>query len=58
MIERKAAGEEVVVEASTPQTEQVADLMAALEASVQAAKKGTSGPRRRSRRPARKKSAA
>ena len=58
MIERKAAGKEVVVEASPPQAEKVADLMAALEASVQSAKKGTSGPRRRSRRPARKKSAA
>ena len=44
MIERKAAGKEVVVEAPAPQAEKVADLMAALEASVQSAKKGTSGP--------------
>lgn len=38
LIERKAAGEELVVAAAAPEAERVVDLMAALEASVKAAK--------------------
>jgi DNA end-binding protein Ku len=38
LIERKAAGEEVVAQAATAEPEKVVDLMAALEASVAAAK--------------------
>ena len=38
LIERKAAGEEIVTPAAAPEADRVVDLMAALEASVQAAK--------------------
>lgn len=38
LIEKKAAGEEVVTAAAAPDAERVVDLMAALEASVKAAK--------------------
>ena len=41
LIERKAKGEDIVVEESAPQAEKIVDLMAALEASLDAAKKGT-----------------
>jgi DNA end-binding protein Ku len=44
LIEAKAKGKEIVVETSTPQAEKVVDLMAALEASLAAAKKGTKAP--------------
>ena len=45
LIERKAKGEDIVVEESAaPQAEKVVDLMAALEASLAAAKKGTKAP--------------
>jgi DNA end-binding protein Ku len=52
VIERKAKGEEVVVEAAAEPTGDVVDLMAALEASVEAAKK-----RSRPKRSAKKRSA-
>ena len=39
MIERKAAGQEIVVEPEAPTTAKCVDLMAALEASLAAAKK-------------------
>lgn len=42
IIERKAKGEDVVVEAEAPEQGEVLDLMAALEASVQAAKESRS----------------
>ncbi len=42
MIERKAAGEEIVVEPDAPTETKTVDLMAALEASLAAAKKGKS----------------
>ncbi len=42
LIERKAAGEEIVVSAEGPAPEKVVDLMAALEASVAAAKESRS----------------
>ncbi len=42
LIERKAAGEEIVVSADGPSPEKVVDLMAALEASVAAAKESRS----------------
>jgi DNA end-binding protein Ku len=38
LIDRKAAGEEIVISAAGPTEEKVVDLMAALEASVAAAK--------------------
>ncbi len=38
MIERKAQGEEIVVEAEAPAPKEVPDLMAALEASIASAK--------------------
>jgi DNA end-binding protein Ku len=41
LIEAKAKGKEIVVEEDAPQAEKVVDLMAALEASLEAAKKGT-----------------
>ena len=61
MIQRKAHGKEIVVEAPAPRTEKVTDLMAALEASLESAKPsgGRSGTRRTSRRAKpRKRSAA
>jgi DNA end-binding protein Ku len=50
MIERKAQGEEIVVEAPTRKPQEVPDLMAALEASIASAK-GTGG-RKKSKAPA------
>jgi DNA end-binding protein Ku len=44
LIERKAKGEDIVVEETAPQAEKIVDLMAALEASLKAAKKGTRTP--------------
>jgi DNA end-binding protein Ku len=45
LIERKAKGEDIVVEeAAEPQGEKIVDLMAALEASLASAKKGTKAP--------------
>ncbi|MDQ1374593.1 MAG: end-binding protein Ku [Actinomycetota bacterium] len=44
LIERKAKGEEIVVDDAAPQAEKIVDLMAALEASLAAAKKGTKAP--------------
>ncbi len=53
-IERKAQGEDIVVEDQAPEEEEVVDLMAALEASLEAARKGGS---RRKRAPQKRKSA-
>ena len=70
MIDRKAAGEEIVVPEETEEKAQVVDLLAALEASVEAAKRakaggGSSEPKKRApsgstgaRKTAAKKSAA
>jgi DNA end-binding protein Ku len=52
-IEKKAAGEEVVVEEAEPEEPKVVDLMAALEASLAEAKKGSG-----KRRPARSRSSS
>jgi DNA end-binding protein Ku len=58
LIERKAAGEEIAVQAEAPEPAQVPDLMAALEASVQEAKsKRESKPRTR-KAPAKKREPA
>ena len=54
-IEKKAKGEEVVVEEAEPEEPKVVDLMAALEASLAAAKEG-SGTRRPSRSGSKSKS--
>jgi len=54
-IEKKAKGEEVVVEEAEPEAPKVVDLMAALEASLAAAKEG-SGTRRPSRSGSKSKS--
>jgi len=56
-IEKKAAGEEVLVEEAEPEEPKVVDLMAALEASLAAAKEG-SGKRRPSSPGSRSKSSA
>jgi DNA end-binding protein Ku len=53
-IERKAQGEDIVVEDQAPEEEKVVDLMAALEASLEAARKGGS---RKKRAPQKRKSA-
>ncbi len=54
LIERKAAGEEVVVEAPPEEPQKVPDLMAALEASIAEAKRqGGGGERRKPKEPAR-----
>ncbi|MGH8976322.1 MAG: Ku protein, partial [Acidimicrobiia bacterium] len=47
-IERKAEGEDIVVEEQAPEEEKVVDLMAALEASLAAARKNGSRKKRRS----------
>jgi len=57
LIERKAQGETIVVEAPSEEPEQVPDLMAALEASIAGAKK-QSKPKPKRRAPAKKKTAA
>jgi DNA end-binding protein Ku len=68
LIERKAAGEEISVEAPAPAPAKVPDLMAALEASIKAAKGRAAGedgdgdgaapaPRRSAKKPAAKKPA-
>ena len=46
MIERKAAGETITVEAPEPERKEVPDLMAALEASIASSK---SPPKKRTR---------
>ena len=46
MIERKAAGETITIEAPEPERQEVPDLMAALEASIAGAK---SPPKKRAR---------
>ena len=46
MIERKAAGETITIEAPEPERQEVPDLMAALEASISASK---SPPKKRTR---------
>ncbi|MEA2703297.1 MAG: end-binding protein Ku, partial [Actinomycetota bacterium] len=43
LIEQKAAGQEIVVEDAAEEAPKVVDLMAALEASLAAVKKGGSG---------------
>ena len=48
LIERKAAGEEIVVEAPAEEPKKVPDLMAALEASISDAKRQGGGKRKRS----------
>ena len=50
LIERKAEGEEVVLEAPPEEPQKVPDLMAALEASVAAAKRQSGGGKRRQRK--------
>ena len=65
MIERKAEGEEIVIEAPSEEPKEVPDLMAALEQSIAGAK-GQGGGKRaapkkkpaRKRAPAKKKTAA
>jgi DNA end-binding protein Ku len=47
MIDKKAAGEEIVIPESTEEQAQVVDLLAALEASVEAAKKAKKKPARK-----------
>jgi DNA end-binding protein Ku len=51
LIERKAAGETITIEAPEEEPQKVPDLMAALEASIAAAKgpSGSGGPKRKSR---------
>src|SRR5919198_2362702 len=56
MIERKAQGEEVVIEAPTEEPKQVPDLMAALEQSIASAKGQGGGKKKRA--PAKKKKTA
>ena len=56
-IERKAEGEEIVVEDKAEDEEKVVDLMAALEASLAAARKGGSKKKSRSSSSGRRKSA-
>jgi len=55
LLERRAKGEEIVVEEAPPQSAKVLDLMSALQASIDAAKKGA--PRGGTRAPARKAAA-
>jgi DNA end-binding protein Ku len=56
LIERKAAGEEIVVQAQEPAPAKVPDLMAALEASL-AAVSGDDKPKRKSSKAAAKEAA-
>jgi DNA end-binding protein Ku len=58
LIERKAAGEEIAVQAEAPEPAQVPDLMAALEASVQEAKSKRETKPRTRKAPAKKQAAA
>jgi DNA end-binding protein Ku len=61
MIERKAEGEEIVIEAPTEEPKEVPDLMAALEQSIAGAKGQGGGKRaepKKKRAPAKKKAAA
>lgn len=65
LIERKASGEEITVEAPAPAPAKAPDLMAALEASIKAAKARSGGgdgdggaPKRAAKKPAAKKRAA
>jgi DNA end-binding protein Ku len=61
MIERKAEGEEIVIEAPTEEPKEVPDLMAALEASIAGAKGQGGGKRAKPKKkgaPAKKKAAA
>jgi DNA end-binding protein Ku len=57
MIDRKAKGEEIVMPEETEEKAEVVDLLAALEASVEAAKKARK-PAAKKKAPARKKTAA
>ena len=57
MIERKAQGEEIVIEAPPEEPEEVPDLMAALEASIAATKKQSDGGEKKKAAP-RKKAAS
>src|SRR5215218_3216004 len=59
LIERKAEGEEVVLEAPPEEPQKVPDLMAALEASIAGAKRQSDGGKKKEKKaPARKKKAA
>ena len=58
LIERKAQGETIVIEETTEEPEQVPDLMAALEASIAAAKPSEPKKPAKKRAPAKKKAAA
>jgi len=59
LIERKAEGEEVVLEAPPEEPQKVPDLMAALEASIAGAKRQSDGGKKKGKKaPARKKKAA
>jgi DNA end-binding protein Ku len=58
LIERKAAGEEIAVQPEAPQPARVPDLMAALEASIAAAKPSEPKKPAKKRAPAKKKAAA
>ena len=58
LIERKAQGETVVIEAPTEEPAKVPDLMAALEASIATAKGQSKAKPKRKRAPAKKKAAA
>jgi non-homologous end joining protein Ku len=58
MIERKAAGETITIEAPEPERKEVPDLMAALEASISASKDPPKKRARSSNGASKKKAAA